>query len=115
MALFNPNQPNRSLIRQWMGRTLLWLALIVAVGYAIGRSEFIFNTAPIAVEVETPRSVVIDPATPIAFLPIVAKIKNNTDEPVGLEAPNPCEVFRWFVTTTDGILSSRRKKNLARS
>ena len=110
MALFSPNQPNRGLTRQWMGRTLLWLALIIAIGYAVGRSEFVFNTAPIAVEVETPRTVVIDPATPVAYLPVVAKIKNNTDEPVGLEAPSPCEVFRWFVTTTDGEFVQSKEK-----
>lgn len=110
MALFSPNQQKRSLTRQWMGRTLLWLALIVAIGYTVGRSEFVFNTAPIAIEVETPRTVVIDPAAPVAYLPIVAKIKNNTDEPVGLEAPNPCEVFRWFVTTTDGEFVQSKEK-----
>lgn len=112
MALFSSNQPNRSLTKQWMGRTLLWLALIVAVGYAVGRSEFVFNTGPIAVQVETPRTVVIDPASPIAVLPVVAKIKNNTDEPVALEAPSPCEVFRWFVTSTDGEFVQSKEKGL---
>lgn len=111
-----PQQPESraELTRRWVGRTLLWLLLIVAIGYTAGNTDFLFNNEPIAIEVETPRSVTLHEGEQFAVMSVTAKIRNNTDEPVTLQAATPCHVFRWFIAAPNGeFVQSKLEENCA--
>ena len=84
-----------------LASTLAIFAVVGIASIAITQGWIEFDEDPIQLTLTAPEKVIL-PARGDVPLTYTVNLKNNTEEPVVLEATNPCRIHRWFVADAGG-------------
>lgn len=90
-----PRLPN------YMATTLIMIAVVGIVSVAISQGWLELDQDPVHLTVTAPEKVILPREGDVPFSYTV-NLKNNTDDPILLEASTPCRVHRWFVADRGG-------------
>lgn len=88
--------------RQYMLRTVIWVAFIGALGYAAAGGGLGFLENDVSLKIEPNRDSVTLTSKEPAVIQVKVTLRNNTGENVTLRAPSACKVFRWQIFDTGG-------------
>lgn len=83
--------------RRQVLQTIIFVAFIAALGYAVSQGALDFMANEVTLTVESNRDVVDFGAKEPPVIQLHLKLKNNTDKLVALEAESPCKILKWIV------------------
>lgn len=97
----NDKSNPRAGIPNFMATTLIMIAVVGIVSVAISQGWLNLDEDPVHLTVTAPEAVTLPPRGDVP-LTYTVNLKNNTDDPVLLEASTPCRIHRWFVADQGG-------------
>ena len=85
--------------RRQVMQTVIFVAFVAALGYAVSRGAFDYMSNEVTLTVDANRTSVDfnSPAPPQILLHV--KLKNNTEKLTTLNADSPCRILQWVVLT----------------
>ena len=83
--------------RRQVLQMVIFVAFIAALGYAVSTGSFDYMSNEVTVSIEANRTTVDFNSTEPPVIQLHVKLKNNTDQPVTLNADSPCKVLKWVV------------------
>lgn len=92
--------PPRPGIFDWRRQVLqiiFFVAFVAALGYAASQGSFDFLENEVSLTVVPNRTLVDFGASEPPVIQLHVKLKNNTNNPVTLEAESPCKVIKWVI------------------
>ena len=81
--------------------TLLIILVIGGIGF-YNRPVVGIPDGEIGLEIGAPAEHVLQAGYPVVPLPVVLRLRNRTNAEIALKVKNPCQVFRYVVTTENG-------------
>lgn len=84
-----------------LASTLAIFAVIGLISVAVTQGWIDLDEDPVHLAVTAPETVIL-PARGDVPLTYTVNLKNNTDDPIILEAATPCRIHRWFVADSTG-------------
>jgi len=88
--------------RQYVLRTIIWVAFIGALGYAAANGGLGFLENDISLTLEPNRETVALSGKEPPVIQVKITLRNNTGKPATFTAPSACKVFRWQIFDTAG-------------
>ena len=80
---------------------VVFVGFIAALGYAVSRGAFDYMSNEVTLTIEPNRTLVDFASSEPPVIQLHVKLKNNTGQPVTLDAQSPCKVLQWVVLTDE--------------
>ena len=88
--------------RRQVIQTVIFVAFVAALGFAVSRGAFDYMSNEVTLTIEANRTDVDFNAAEPPVIQLHVKLKNNTSQTVTLNADSPCRVLQWVVLTSEG-------------
>jgi hypothetical protein len=78
-------------------QTVIFVAFVAALGFAVSRGALDYMANEVTLTIEPNRTVVDFNSSDAPEIQLHVKLKNNTADPVTLDAASPCKILQWVV------------------
>ncbi len=102
MSIFERLPKLDETMRAAIVRALIYIGVIISLGYLAQQSNLFGPSEPVTVRMDMPSTLTLPGNGSALPVQVTVRLINNTKEVINLEAATSCNIFRWFIASTNG-------------